>query len=110
VENYPPLREWLTKIEARCDVQEYSDARSIEIWNAPVGRGTFVIVVYPKGQGWDVFTSAGSIKIDETLSDAERRLGWTPPAPAFNAFAPRPVGGGYHDASCMCGACANPPG
>ena len=84
VENYPPLHTWLRTIEARCDWQlplggernpesgEVENPRAyVECWRLPTGHA-FIIVVTT--HGWDIFTSAGTNKIDATLSDANLRL------------------------------------
>jgi hypothetical protein len=47
----------------------------VEGW--AVGRSVVIIHVYSNGNGWNIYTDCGSNKVDATLSDAERRAGWT---------------------------------
>jgi hypothetical protein len=76
--NYPPLQEWLHKIEAVCNWQvlqgnEQAQHQYIECWSAH-GR-VFLITVRSHGNGWDIFTNGSSIEVPKTLEDAEVRLG-----------------------------------
>jgi hypothetical protein len=79
VENYPPLHEWLKKHEARCNWQvpiagESSDpAAFVESW--AVGRGELILVVRAHQHGWNIFTALPGNGIEESLADAEIRLG-----------------------------------
>jgi len=85
VSNYPPLREWLNKHDARCMWQVPSQERPneadydwvpqayIECWI--VGRRPCIIVVRGDKMGWEIYTDGDTHRIDETLLDAERRLG-----------------------------------
>jgi hypothetical protein len=82
ISNYPPLYEWLQRIEARCMTQVRGggtddDPRSyIETYLTPNGRN-FIVVVHADQHGWEVFTPCDSNKIEDTLADAELRLGLT---------------------------------
>lgn len=73
VSNYSLLKEWLERIEARCQVQEYNEARSVEIWMA--NDRLFIVLVYGDGNGWEIFTTSTSNDVAVSLEDAERRLG-----------------------------------
>ncbi len=87
VSNYPPLRAWLDKHDARCMWQVPSQAPPsdpdeaygwvpqayIECWI--VGKRPCIILVRGNKMGWEIYTDGNTIKIDETLADAERRLG-----------------------------------
>jgi len=84
VENYPPLRDWLKKHEARCMWQlpmqpehgrEEPPTAYVEQWMFPKTSRMVVVVVYANKMGWDVFTSSNEHQIDATLEDAEERLG-----------------------------------
>lgn len=85
VENYPPLKEWLDKHEARCIWQvpaqhESERARAyptfyVELWLFPKTNRTAIIIVHSNKGGWDIHTPAGTNRVAETLEDAERRLG-----------------------------------
>lgn len=78
VANYPPLKDWLRKHDARCqgtlpvgdkeDPSAYVESYMI--------RGTFcVVTVWADGLGWDIYTPGKSLDLDETFADAEKRLG-----------------------------------
>lgn len=68
----PVLRDWLASIGAKNTFQLTQAGRLVELWSAN-GR-VFLVVVNANG-GWEIFTACDSIKIDDTLRDAERRLG-----------------------------------
>lgn len=77
IENYLPLKDWLTKIGAWCDHQISQGVgmhrRSIEQWRAP-NAVLFIIVILPRHMGWNVYTAAPSDSIEETFEDANKRL------------------------------------
>lgn len=80
VENYPPLHEWLKKHEARCNWQapiageSKKDAQAyVESWT--IGRGEVIVVVRANQTGWNVYTPILGSGIEESLTDAEARLG-----------------------------------
>lgn len=87
VSNYPPLREWLDKHDARCmwqvpSQEKPSDAEYdwvpqayIECWI--VGQRQCIIIVRGNKMGWEIYTDGNTPRIVETLADAERRLGIT---------------------------------
>lgn len=90
VDNYPPLRDWLNKHEARCMWQiplneRPSDAEHDWAPQAYVecylisGRRLVIVVVHANKGGWDIYTDANTNKIAETLADAEQRLGIADP-------------------------------
>lgn len=78
VSNYPPLKDWLDKINAWCIEQTpigntQNPVAYWEKWCTPNGR-TFIVEVRYNALGWNVFTDSGSSMISETLDDAEIRL------------------------------------
>lgn len=85
VSNYPPLKEWLDKHEARCMSQvpshekprdadyDWTPQSYIEFWI--VNRRAVILVVRAHKMGWDIYTAADTPKVAETLLDAERRVG-----------------------------------
>ncbi len=87
VSNYPPLREWLDKHDARCMWQVPANEKPrdadyglvpqayIECWI--VGRRPCIIIVRGDKMGWELYTDADTPRIDDSLADAERRLGLT---------------------------------
>jgi hypothetical protein len=89
VDNYPQLKQWLDKHEAACMWQapreerprragcDWSPRAYIECWL--VGGRPLIIVVYANKMGWEVYTSANSVSISDTLNDAENRLGLPEP-------------------------------
>lgn len=79
--NYPPLDEWLRAHEMRCHWQEWlgdptaEPARGhVECWITSTGRQC-IITVWPNQMGWEIYTPTDSRTIDDTLRDAEARLG-----------------------------------
>jgi len=83
VANYPPLAAWLKKHEARCFWQlplggEPDDPTSyVEHYMFQKDRniGLAIVVVHRNGMGWEIYTPCTSHQIDDTLEDAEKRLG-----------------------------------
>lgn len=81
VSSYPPLREWLEKIEARCVWQHMNGApnqrhSAVEMHTAN-GR-VFIVVVHAEQRGWEVYSAADTNQITASLLDAEERLGIEP--------------------------------
>lgn len=88
VSNYPPLKEWLDKHEARCmwqipmqcehsyrdDGRDYPTAY-VECWVFPKTHKLAVITIHAERHGWEIYTPGDSPKVVETLADAEKRLG-----------------------------------
>lgn len=80
IHNYPPLRDWLSKHEARCNWQlplgnpDRPNAY-VESWSFARGTGEILVVVHANQNGWNLYTPHNSLKIDETIADAERRIG-----------------------------------
>lgn len=79
VGNYPRLQAWLDKHEARPmwslingDGLDTAQA-SVEGWMVR-GGAIAILVIHANKQGWNIFTSCDSNKIDETFADAEQRL------------------------------------
>lgn len=77
VSNYAPLKAWLDKVKARCLWQTAQGGRDphtyIEGWQ--VNGRVVVLIVRANKMGWEIYTGADSIQIDETLADVERRVG-----------------------------------
>ena len=84
VGNYPPLQQWLDKHDARCLWQipssppddgdiDWAPQFYVEAWS--IGRRIFILTVYSNKMGWYLFTDCDSPRIDESLADAEQRLG-----------------------------------
>lgn len=75
IENYPPLRDWLTKINARClwQADTQSSLRAVEAWSA--NGAVFLIVLYEQQRGWSIFTDCDTNDIQLALLDAEKRIG-----------------------------------
>lgn len=84
VDNYPPLRDFLREIGARCNIQlpagDPDDPTSYveqwTAWSALKGKSvTFQVVVHRDGMGWDIATFADTNEVDETLRVTRERLG-----------------------------------
>lgn len=78
-ENYPPLRDWLRQIGARCDWQvPLGNAKApvayVEQWQAP-GARSFIVIVHARQHGWNIYTDCGDNSIGATLIDAAARIG-----------------------------------
>lgn len=80
IHNYPPLRDWLNKHEARCNWQiplgdpDRPNAY-VESWTFAGATGEVIIVVLANQNGWNLYTPHTGNKIDDSLIDAEHRLG-----------------------------------
>ena len=80
LENYPTLRGWLDKHNARCLWQTTTDQKPASVTNSMVeywalGSAVCIIVVHPSSAGWDLFTPGADVDANATLADAEKRLG-----------------------------------
>ncbi len=84
VSNYPPLKSWLEKIEARClqqtpvgvssdDDDDASPMAYLETWLA--NGHVFLVEVRANRLGWNIYTCADTNATDATLFDASQRLG-----------------------------------
>jgi hypothetical protein len=79
VANYPPLHDWLRKRDARCNWQvplggESDDPSAfIESWR--IGGGEVIIVVRANQNGWNIYTACPGNGLEESLTDAEVRVG-----------------------------------
>ena len=76
VENYPPLRDFLREINARCDWQvklPYYGGAFAEQWRAPGGI-QFIIVVLGQQHGWEIYTPTFKQKAVDTIEDARKRI------------------------------------
>jgi hypothetical protein len=86
VSNYPPLRDFLAKHEARCNWQlrlggtEDEPGAYVECHVFPTGR-VAIIVVHARRHGWEIYTSGPSNRIAESLEDAAARLEIPPEVP-----------------------------
>jgi hypothetical protein len=81
IDNYPPLKEWLNKHEARCywqfplgDVD--NPTAFVEQWR--IGANVVVVIVRADQMGWDIYLPCKSHMIDETFAEVEDRLGLKP--------------------------------
>lgn len=80
-DNYPALRDWLRKINAQCITQEVvagtkaKPSTYFEAWRAPGAKVIVYLLVHDNKRGWDIATPADSNNVDESLADAERRMG-----------------------------------
>lgn len=80
VANYPALKEWLDKHEARCQQQipvggtKEEPDRYLEYWLFPSSGKLAWIEVRSGGMGWEIYTAQDSPDIEETLEDADARL------------------------------------
>lgn len=79
ISNYPPLQDWLNKIDARCQDQipvggPVEPIAYLEKWGTPNGR-VFIVEVRANKMGWNIYTSTDDGTIQGTLQDAESRLG-----------------------------------
>lgn len=82
VENYPPLKEWLDKNNARCDWQspvgpEKDPVAYVEQWYIN-GKSAFLVTIRSNQMGWEIFTSGNDVRIPQTLKDAEERIARRP--------------------------------
>lgn len=77
ISNYPPLQGWLNDNDARCDWQMRFGKRKegfmLEQWRLP-GSLPFIVLVYTRGMGWEIFTPNASVSIDDTLADTKERI------------------------------------
>lgn len=76
VENYPPLKAWLDRNQAKCQFQQPYGKHMIEGWL--VAEVMVVIIVYADRGGWDLFTPCQDTNIEATLRDAAARTGGVP--------------------------------
>jgi hypothetical protein len=74
--NYPPLHEWLKRVDGRCLWQQKNGTSMIEGW--AINGVVAIIHVYGNGNGWNIYTACPSNRIDLTLQDAEARCGRDP--------------------------------
>lgn len=79
IQSYPPLQEWLNKIDAICDWQKKlgekgaSHTTMVEQWRAR-GSAPFILMIHSHGNGWDVLTSLHENNVEATTRDCERRI------------------------------------
>lgn len=81
VDNYPPLKAWLDKHEARCNWQLPLSKRGetfVESWSMPNGHD-FLLTIHAYRRGWNLYTADRRGEIVVTLEDAEERLGLATP-------------------------------
>ena len=80
INNYPPLRDWLHKLEARCMWQLPVGNRAnpdayLEMWYGAGLPRPVVVLVYADRMGWELFTPCDRAQVEATLADAEARMG-----------------------------------
>ena len=80
VENEPSLEDWLAGHKAKLLWQHDGaiDRKGIPAYRVAgyqVGTRTALVVIRPYSLGWDIFTAGNSTEIEDTLEDAESRLG-----------------------------------
>jgi len=100
ISNYPPLKDWLNKHEARCMWQlpmqqpnsstgeyeyDFGPTAYVECWL--VYRRPVIIVVHANKNGWEIYSALDDLKISATLADVERRVGFTPEHGVSNDLA-----------------------
>lgn len=77
IQSYPPLQEWLNKLDAVCDWQDKhgkgQHTTMIEQWRTR-GSMPFILLIHSNGGGWDVFTCLHDIAVEATQRDAEYRI------------------------------------
>lgn len=76
VDNYPPLRDWLREHNARCEWQvpigdRESPQAYVECWR--VYKGAVVLLIQANQNGWEIFSSLNTNKVQESLDDALAR-------------------------------------
>lgn len=79
LENYPPLKEWLDKHDARCvwqiDRENASYQHDVRVEQWIVNGATVIIVLCAAKRGFDVYTACPALSIEASLLDAEKRVG-----------------------------------
>lgn len=78
IDNYPPLKEWLAKYEARCQFQVPlgdPEQPTAYVEQYLVGGKLCIVTVWANRNGWEIYTPGDSLKVAETFADAEKRLG-----------------------------------
>jgi hypothetical protein len=86
VENYPALKAWLDKHDARCMWQvpmqcehdrnpDQAPTAYVEQWLFPKTRRLAIILVHAHKHGWDIYAAKNDNDVAATLADAEARLG-----------------------------------
>lgn len=77
VEHPEALDSFLSELGARCDWQValplYGGATA-EQWRAP-GSAPFVVIVYGREHGFDIYTSCADTSLEATFADARKRIG-----------------------------------
>lgn len=78
VANYPELRDWLENHNARCVWQLMRGepdhhTQAVECW--AIGKSLAIVVVHADQHGWEIYTAPDTLRVDETLRDAEIRCG-----------------------------------
>ncbi len=79
IHEYPPLVEWLNKVNGHCLWQRMpptEGAATVEAW--AVNGHVVIIVVYADKHGWSIYTEPQTNSIAETLADVELRCGIKP--------------------------------
>jgi len=85
VDNYPPLKAWLDRHEARCNWQlplggtKDNPTGFVESFMVKDG-GEVIVVIHARQLGWNLYTPCHSNGIAATLADADARLRLEPKA------------------------------
>ena len=98
------LDAWLRKHDAMCMWQKKLRHGTVECWLFPRSQMMAVVVRFNHGHGWELYTPGSTAKIDETLTDAEKRLGLVAAPDERSASAPPPGAPGHQCAGpgCSC--------
>ncbi len=71
-ERLDKLAQWLEANSARFLWKTKAGRAQLEGYN--IGGALVIVLRWPDGEGWDVFTSCPQLGIEETLRDADERL------------------------------------
>jgi hypothetical protein len=69
------LNTWLTAHRARA--LWWTTAGRAQLTGYDIGGALVVVMRWPDGEGWDIYTSHAGLRIDDTLRDVEQRIGLT---------------------------------
>lgn len=77
IENYPLLKKWVHHHAGHCmwQVRVSEFGPMMEGWMLAGASQHVIIMIQPRGKGWDVYTTLGDGEVAKTLIDAEMRLG-----------------------------------
>lgn len=89
---YPDLAAWLEQHAGKRRWQRRIGRNTEQAWTVHVGtRAALVfLVLYPRREGWELFTADFRMDPDGRLADANDRLGFAPyPDPNAQTVAPK---------------------